>query len=297
MRSAAPQKVRSGNAFRKSVINALMSSRPRRGSWSEYCRSMAGAASSSTIPRLQVLPQKSVNHRPTMALLSSSFDTIISPVVCFGLQSAISGCFKVDLGDDSRTPVVVGKLKLAGGCPAGCQRTSESGRDFPVYQRLLAFDAPTITRHRSTVAHDAMTGDCQGDWILRAGLRDRSQRFGAAHLAGELRVGEGPSEQNRAKRIPNAALEWRAANVEVKVERIARHSDELQNLGQVSAKSAVVRDNPAPREASSQILLHLFGRRAKPNCANADWAARDKNFPKGAVADYKLDFVRGATRD
>jgi hypothetical protein len=53
-----------------------------------------------------------------------------------------------------------------------------------------------------------------------------------------LRVGEGPSEQNRAKRIPNTALEWRAANVEVKVERIARHSDELQNLGQVIAEQA-----------------------------------------------------------
>jgi hypothetical protein len=141
-----------------------------------------------------------------------------------------------------------------------------------------------------------MTGDCQGDWVLRAGLSDRSQRFGAAHMAGELRV-EGLSAQNRAKRIPNTALEWRAANVEVKIKRIARHSDELQNLGQVSAKSAGVRDDPAPRKASSQILLDLFGRRAKPNCANADWAARDKNFPKGAVADYKLDFVCGATRD
>src|ERR1700694_5952638 len=170
-------------------------------------------------------------------------------------------------------------------------------RDFPVDQCLLAFDAPAIARHRSTVAHDPMTGDCQGDPVLGAGLSDRSQLFGAAHMTGELRVGEGPSEQNRAKRIPNTALEWRAANVEVKVERIARHSDELQNLGQVSAKSAVVRDNPAPREASSQILLHLFGRRAKPNCANADWTARDKNFPKRAVADYKRDFVRGATRD
>jgi hypothetical protein len=52
--------------------NALMSSRPRRGSWSEYFSSISGAASSSTMSRLQVLPQKSVNHRPTMALFSSS---------------------------------------------------------------------------------------------------------------------------------------------------------------------------------------------------------------------------------
>jgi hypothetical protein len=129
-----------------------------------------------------------------------------------------------------------------------------------------------------------MTGDCQGDRVLSAGLSDRSQRFGAAYTAGELRVGEGFSERNRAKRIPNTALEWFAANVEVKVERIARHSDELHNLGQVIAESAVVQDNPAVREACSQILLHLSDCRAKPDCANADQAARDKDFPKGAPA-------------
>ena len=144
-----------------------------------------------------------------------------------------------------------------------------------------------------------MTGDCQGDRVLSAGLSDRSQRFRTAHTAGELRVGEGFSERNRAKRIPNTALEWRAANVEVKVEPISRHSDELHNLGQVIAEPAVVRDNPAVREACGQILLHLSlsGCRAKPDCANTDRAARDKDFPTGAVADYKLDFVRSAGLD
>src|SRR6202011_4603690 len=39
---------------------------------------MSGAASSSTVSRLQVLPQKSVNQRPTMALLSSSLDMVNS---------------------------------------------------------------------------------------------------------------------------------------------------------------------------------------------------------------------------
>src|SRR6202035_580647 len=72
MRSAAPQKLISGNAFRKSVMNDLISSRPRRGACREYCRSIFGAASSSTILRLQVVPQKSVNQRPTIALLSCS---------------------------------------------------------------------------------------------------------------------------------------------------------------------------------------------------------------------------------
>src|SRR6202051_393787 len=121
--------------------------------------------------------------------------------------------------------------------PADTRQASVNGhRNFLVDQRPLAFDAPTIARDRSTVAHDAMTGDCQGDRVLSAGLSDRSQRYGAAHTAGELRVGEGFSERNRAKRIPNTALEWRAANIEVEVERIARHSDEVHNLGQVIAE-------------------------------------------------------------
>src|ERR1700677_116429 len=71
IRSAVPQKLRSGNAARKSVMNALMSSRPRRRACSEYFRSMSGAPISSTTARFTLLPQNSVNQRPTMALLSS----------------------------------------------------------------------------------------------------------------------------------------------------------------------------------------------------------------------------------
>src|ERR1700719_1394360 len=55
MRSAVPQNFRSGNAARKSVMKALMSSRPLRGSWSEYFRSISGAAIASTTARLHFL--------------------------------------------------------------------------------------------------------------------------------------------------------------------------------------------------------------------------------------------------
>ena len=57
----------------------LMSSRPRRGACREYCRTMSGAASSSTTLSLQVSPQNSVNQRPTRALLSSSLDMNETP--------------------------------------------------------------------------------------------------------------------------------------------------------------------------------------------------------------------------
>jgi hypothetical protein len=39
---------------------------------------MSGVQSSSTIAGFQVVPQNSVNHRPTMALLSCSFDMMQS---------------------------------------------------------------------------------------------------------------------------------------------------------------------------------------------------------------------------
>src|ERR1700675_2935384 len=57
-------------------MNPFVSAWPLRGACSEYCRSRSGAASSSTMSRLQVLPQKSVNQRPTIALLSSSLDMV-----------------------------------------------------------------------------------------------------------------------------------------------------------------------------------------------------------------------------
>jgi hypothetical protein len=71
----------------------------------------------------------------------------------------------------------------------------------------------------------------------------------------------------------------------------------LHNLGQVIAERAVVQDNPAVRKACGQILLQLSGCRAKPDCANADRAARDEDLPKGAAADCELDFVRDAALD
>src|SRR5262245_15062753 len=52
-------------------MNALMSSRPRRGSCNEYLSSISDEAISSTTARLTFLPQNSVNQRPTTALFSS----------------------------------------------------------------------------------------------------------------------------------------------------------------------------------------------------------------------------------
>src|SRR6478735_12013837 len=51
---------------------------------------MSGAASSSTIFRLQVSPQKSVNQRPTIALFSLSFDIANSCIAVFSSGGRIA---------------------------------------------------------------------------------------------------------------------------------------------------------------------------------------------------------------
>ena len=48
----------------------------------------AGATISSTISRLHILPQKAVNQRPTMALLSLSLDILNSSIGCIDERKA-----------------------------------------------------------------------------------------------------------------------------------------------------------------------------------------------------------------
>src|SRR4029077_11941222 len=71
MRSAVPQKFRSGKAARNSVANFFTASRPRRGACIEYSKRMSGAAISSMTAGFHGVPQNSVNQRPTIALFSS----------------------------------------------------------------------------------------------------------------------------------------------------------------------------------------------------------------------------------
>src|ERR1700730_11174581 len=62
-------------------MNVFTSARPRCGACSKYCRRTWGAHSSSTILGFQDLPQNSVNHRSTIALLSQRVDLAV-PNAC-----------------------------------------------------------------------------------------------------------------------------------------------------------------------------------------------------------------------
>src|SRR6476620_2580061 len=93
-------------------MNALMSSRPRRGSCSEYLSSMSCAVISSTTPRLTRLPQNSANQRPTTALLSSSLLIGMAPLVSSKPPaSADDLCDDLRLHRASHTPFLDFKSK------------------------------------------------------------------------------------------------------------------------------------------------------------------------------------------
>src|SRR6266536_1968260 len=107
MRSAAPQKLRSGNASRNPIMKFVTSSRPRRGACSEYCKRMLGAPSSSTILRFQGLPQNSLNQRPTIALLSCSFDMVTSFDLCGCDETAYGPSFARGVSDGKGWPLLL----------------------------------------------------------------------------------------------------------------------------------------------------------------------------------------------
>src|ERR1700722_15278397 len=66
---------------------------------------MSGAASSSTMLTLYIFPQKPVNQRPTIALLSLSFDISTSRTMLFSVRSRDTRT--LEFASRSDTPFVV----------------------------------------------------------------------------------------------------------------------------------------------------------------------------------------------
>src|SRR5437764_6695385 len=93
---------------------------------------MSGAASSSTMPRLQVLPQKSVNQRPTVALLSSSFDMMVLLLSCRLAERCKRLCLsKFSLIVCADHSVSWSNIKVSNG-PVACDMRSGAGLGWPI---------------------------------------------------------------------------------------------------------------------------------------------------------------------
>src|SRR5262245_45084325 len=111
-------------------MNALMSSRPRRASCSEYLSSMFGAAISSMTPRLTVLPQNSVNQRPTTALLSACLRMAMILMIASGRSptSVDDPGNALGLAAVQQTPVLAfeSKLKVPTAAPVVAQSFAQA---------------------------------------------------------------------------------------------------------------------------------------------------------------------------
>src|SRR5689334_13143195 len=139
IRSAVPQKFRSGNAARNFPANVRTASRPRSGACSEYSNRTSGAASSSMTAGLKYLPQNSVNHRPTTALFSS-IDMIVSFLVVSVLAEART------LLDLEQGALPVQAARVAGELARAADHPVAGDHDA---QRVAAYRRTDVLRIRS----------------------------------------------------------------------------------------------------------------------------------------------------
>src|SRR5262249_31775929 len=80
--------------------------------------------------------------------------------------------------------------------------------------RLLPLEAPAIAAEAAVAAHGAVAGDEDRDRVGSAGATHRALGLGRAERRRELGIGPRLAERNLGERLPDAALECRAAYVE-----------------------------------------------------------------------------------
>src|SRR5262249_57301025 len=79
---------------------------------------------------------------------------------------------------------------------------------------MFTLDTPAVVRQIAIVAYDAVARNGQCDRIGGAGASDGTGRRRRADPTGQLHVSHCPSERDRAKLLPDAALERRPEQIE-----------------------------------------------------------------------------------
>ena len=160
-------------------------------------------------------------------------------------------------------------------------------------QFTLALDAPAVARQIAIAADDAVARNGQCDRVGGAGASDRTGRGEGADPTGQLHVGHRPADRDRAKLLPDAALERRPAHIE----------REMKSLRQACPRSG----SPSPGhrgrrprsrrawlgETGGEIRLQLVVVGADQNGADALGATGDQHLAQGAFADRIGEDVDG----
>jgi hypothetical protein len=102
-------------------------------------------------------------------------------------------------------------------------------RPFAIEQCLLSFDAPSVSGQRSIVPNHSMTGDRNRKVVGCAGSGNSPHRLWRSDSLRDFRVRDRLAYWDFLQRLPYAALEGSAANVERQVEPYAGRFDKADN--------------------------------------------------------------------
>jgi hypothetical protein len=125
-------------------------------------------------------------------------------------------------------------------------------------ERALALNTPAVAGKRAIASDDPVARDGQGDRVGSAGICNSPNSAGFADTVGERPVGHDGPEWNPEQSLPDALLEWRAANVERQVEAFRRRLDEAQDFPEIIAQLPIIPDELAVGEPRCKIALQLW---------------------------------------
>src|SRR5689334_9320805 len=238
MRSAVPQKFRSGNAARNFPANVRTASRPCSGACSECSNRMSGAASSSMTAGLKSLPQNSVNHRPTTALFSS-----------------------IDMGRSFLVASCDGLPEARG---HGIPRLQDP-RVLDLEQGALPAQAARVAGELAGTADHAVAGDRDAHRVAAHCRTDVPRIRPGPQAAGEIAVGGRLPVGHGGYQLPDPPVEFGALGLHGQLERgplpaevlaeLAR--DVLESLIGAGAERSPVGPGPVPWEIQSGQSLAL----------------------------------------
>src|SRR5215467_11774590 len=149
---------------------------------------------------------------------------------------------------------------------------------------MLALDAPAVAREIAIGADDAVARNGECDRISGAGASDRAGRGRVADPTGEFHVGHRPSDTDRAKLLPDAALKRRPAHIEHELKSLGGPVHEAYHLRQIIMDDGLVRKERGLGKAGGEVRLQLVMVDAEKDGADAFDDTGDQHLAQGALA-------------
>src|SRR6516165_4998833 len=162
---------------------------------------------------------------------------------------------------------------------------------LPVEQDTLSFNAPRISRERTVDANDAVTGNCDREFVLGARTGDRAYRLWVSDTPRDLGIGNGLADGNLLKRPPHTLLEGGAAHVERKAQadsRFLNKGDNTRNQSLIVLNSA---DEMRCQEAILEVTDELVRVVSQQDGGDALLARSDEDGAERGLSDGEPYFL------